>query len=43
MGRFGEVSELIGGLFFLVDEKLLSFVNGVVFLIDGGFVVYFGV
>ncbi|HEO8683097.1 TPA: SDR family oxidoreductase [Streptococcus agalactiae] len=43
MGRFGEASELIGGLFFLADEKSSSFVNGVVLPIDGGFAAYSGV
>ena len=41
--RFGEAEELIGGLFFLVDEKSASFVNGVVLPIDGGFSAYSGV
>lgn len=31
MGRFGEASELIGGLFFLADEKSSSFVNALSF------------
>ncbi|MBM6615458.1 SDR family oxidoreductase [Desemzia sp. RIT804] len=43
MGRFGEPSELIGGLLFLSDEKASSFVNGVVLPIDGGFNAYSGV
>lgn len=43
MNRFGEAEELIGGLFFLVDEKSASFVNGVVLPIDGGFSAYSGV
>lgn len=43
MGRFGEVDELIGGTFFLADENLSSFVNGVVLPIDGGFSAYSGV
>ena len=43
MNRFGEAEELIGGLFFLADEKSASFVNGVVLPIDGGFSVYSGV
>lgn len=43
MNRFGEAEELIGGLFFLVDEKSASFVNGVVLPIDCGFSAYSGV
>lgn len=43
MNRFGEAEELIGGLFFLADEKSASFVNGVVLPINGGFSAYSGV
>lgn len=43
MGRFGEAQELVGGIFFLADENLSSFVNGVVLPIDGGFSAYSGV
>lgn len=43
MGRFGEAEELVGGIFFLADENLSSFVNGVVLPIDGGFNAYSGV
>ena len=43
MGRFGEAEELVGGTFFLADENLASFVNGVVLPIDGGFSAYSGV
>jgi len=43
MGRFGEPEELVGGAFFLADENLSSFVNGVVIPIDGGFNAYSGV
>lgn len=43
MDRFGKAEELIGGVFFLADEKLSSFVNGVVLPIDGGFSAYSGV
>ncbi|MET3557585.1 NAD(P)-dependent dehydrogenase (short-subunit alcohol dehydrogenase family) [Streptococcus rupicaprae] len=43
MGRFGESEELVGGVFFLADENLASFVNGVVLPIDGGFSAYSGV
>lgn len=43
MGRFGESEELVGGVFFLANEELSSFVNGVVLPIDGGFSAYSGV
>ena len=43
MGRFGESDELVGGVFFLADSTLSSFVNGVVLPIDGGFAAYSGV
>src|SRR5690625_1018886 len=43
MRRFGEPEELVGGTFFLADENLSSFVNGVVIPIDGGFNAYSGV
>src|SRR5699024_4025189 len=43
MGRFGEPAELVVGTFFLADENLSSFVNGVVIPIDGGFNAYSGV
>lgn len=43
MGRFGESDELVGGVFFLADSNLSSFVNGVVLPIDGGFAAYSGV
>lgn len=43
MERFGEADELVGGTFFLADENLSSFVNGVVLPIDGGFSAYSGV
>lgn len=43
MGRFGEAEELVGGVFFLADENMASFVNGVVLPIDGGFSAYSGV
>ncbi|PJG84156.1 SDR family oxidoreductase [Caviibacterium pharyngocola] len=43
MGRFGEASELLGGILFLMDEQYSSFVNGVVLPIDGGFSAYSGV
>ncbi len=43
MDRFGEAFELVGGVFFLADSNLSSFVNGVVIPIDGGFSAYSGV
>ena len=43
MGRFGETSELEGGLLFLVNEKAAGFITGVVLPIDGGFSAYSGV
>ncbi|PQD95926.1 D-mannonate oxidoreductase [Pradoshia eiseniae] len=43
MGRFGEQSELVGTLLWLVDERLSGFVNGVVIPVDGGFSAYSGV
>ena len=43
MGRFGEASELLGALMFLVDEKAASFVTGIVIPVDGGFSAYSGV
>lgn len=43
MGRFGEATELIGTLLFLVSKDAASFVNGVVIPVDGGFSAYSGV
>lgn len=43
MGRFGEPSELEGGLLFLLNNKAASFITGVVLPIDGGFSSYSGV
>jgi len=43
MGRFGEVKELVGATLFLLDDKLASFITGVVLPIDGGFSSYSGV
>ena len=43
MGRFGEVSELVGATLFLLDEKAASFITGVILPIDGGFSSYSGV
>lgn len=43
MERYGEPSELVGVLLFLVSEEASSFVNGVVIPVDGGFSAYSGV
>ena len=43
MGRFGESSELAGGLLFLLNNEAASFITGVVLPIDGGFSAYSGV
>lgn len=43
MGRFGESSELDGGLLFLLNNDAASFITGVVLPIDGGFSAYSGV
>jgi NAD(P)-dependent dehydrogenase (short-subunit alcohol dehydrogenase family) len=43
MGRFGEAEELIGTLYWLVDQSASSFVTGVVIPVDGGFSAYSGV
>ena len=40
MGRFGEPSELEGGLLFLLNNEAASFITGVVLPIDGGFSSY---
>lgn len=43
MGRFGEVSELVGATLFLIDNKAASFITGICVPIDGGFSSYSGV
>ena len=43
MGRFGESSELAGGLLFLLNNDAAGFITGVVLPIDGGFSAYSGV
>ncbi len=43
MGRFGETSELEGGLLFLLNNDAAGFITGVVLPIDGGFSAYSGV
>ena len=41
--RFGEVSDLIGTLLWLADDKSSGFVTGTVIPVDGGFSAYSGV
>ena len=43
MGRFAESRELLGGVFFLTDDKAASAVTGVILPIDCGFAAYSGV
>lgn len=43
MGRFGETTELEGGLLFLLNNDAAGFITGVVLPIDGGFSAYSGV
>ena len=43
MNRFGDPSDLIGTLLWLVDNNASGFVNGVVVPVDGGFAAYSGV
>ena len=43
MGRFGTSGELLGALFWLVDDQAAGFVTGQVIAIDGGFSAYSGV
>lgn len=43
MGRFGEASELLGTLKWLVDADASGFVTGTVIPVDGGFSAYSGV
>ena len=43
MGRFVDSKELLGGLFFLTDDKAASAITGVVLPIDCGFAAYSGV
>ena len=43
MGRFVDSEELLGGLFFLNDDKSASAITGVVLPIDCGFAAYSGV
>ncbi len=43
LGRFGEVSDLIGTLLWLADDEASGFVTGAVIPVDGGFSAYSGV
>ncbi len=43
MGRFAESEELLGGMFFLTDDKAASAITGVILPIDCGFAAYSGV
>ncbi len=43
MGRFVDSAELLGGLFFLTDDRAASAITGVVLPIDCGFAAYSGV
>jgi len=43
MGKFGEVSDLVGATLFLLSENAAGFITGVVLPIDGGFSSYSGV
>jgi NAD(P)-dependent dehydrogenase (short-subunit alcohol dehydrogenase family) len=43
MNRFGEASELIGGMNYLINDQNASFVTGIVLPIDGGFLANSGV
>ena len=43
MGRFGDVSELVGSLLFLADDGASGFITGIVIPVDGGFNAYSGV
>lgn len=43
MERMGEPKELLGTLFYLADEEMSGFVDGVVIPVDGGFQAYSGV
>lgn len=42
-GRFGDISELVGALLFLLCPAASSFINGIIIPIDGGFDAYCGV
>lgn len=43
MRRFGEPSELLGAVKFLLNYEQSAFITGIVLPIDGGFLAYSGV
>lgn len=43
MGRFGDATELLGTVLWLLDNSASSFVTGIVVPVDGGFSAYSGV
>ena len=43
MNRFGEPTDLLGALLWLVDERYSGFVTGITVPVDGGFIAYSGV
>ena len=43
MKKFGEIDDLLGCLFWLVDDNASGFVTGTVIPVDGGFSAYSGV
>ncbi len=43
MGRFGDASELLGAVDFLLDEARSGFITGITLPVDGGFSAYSGV
>ena len=43
MKKFGEISDLIGTLLWLADDKASGFVTGTIIPVDGGFSAYSGV
>jgi len=43
MGRFGRPDELLGTLFWLLDDAVAGFVTGIIVPVDGGFSAYSGV
>lgn len=43
MKKFGEISDLIGAMLFLADDKASGFITGTILPVDGGFSAYSGV
>ena len=43
MKKFGEISDLIGALLFLANDKASGFITGTILPVDGGFSAYSGV